>query len=343
MATMQSTKLLPLEFRVFRRLEALKASGVLESAKILVACSGGLDSVALASCLSRISKRLNFQMVIGHVYHGHSKSPNVVRARIAAFRKSREIARILNVPFMAAKPSDRSLELTSEESLRMHRLKSLEWIRAKTMCTHIAFAHHRDDLFETRLIRLLRGTGPQGLSAMQELNGEKLRPFLGESREEILRYAQNRKLTWVEDPTNADTEYLRNWLRHVWLPQLEEKRPGASRAFARSVEILVENLADNVTENLRGSHGATPETPLETETPKTFDRKRYAGLGSVEKRQALAAFLLAQGAREFSSRHIDEIQKRLQTTRRQFSFRLLKMDWDINAEQVSVRRASRTT
>ena len=330
---MQSTKLLPLEFRVFRRLEALKASGVLESVKILVACSGGLDSVALASCLSRISKRLDFQVVIGHVYHGPSKSPNVVRARIAAFRKSREVARILKVPFMAAKPSGGSLELTSEESLRTHRLKSLEWIRAKAMCTHVAFAHHRDDLFETRLIRLLRGTGPQGLSAMQELNGEKLRPFLGESREEILRYAQNRKLTWAEDPTNADTDYLRNWLRHVWLPQLEEKRPGASRAFARSLEILVEN----VTENLRGSHG------IRLETPKAFDRKRYAELGGVEKRQALAAFLLAQGAREFSSRHIDEIQKRLQTTRRQFSFRLLKLDWNINAEQVSVRRPGRTT
>ena len=332
---MRSSKLHPLEFHVFRQLlglsPALFASpfgqGKWSSVKILVACSGGLDSVALAVCLARLSSRLGFQVVIGYVHHGPASSPEIVDARLVAFRRCRDLARDLKIPFMAAKPSGEGIELKSEGALREHRLNSLAWIREKTQSTHIAFAHHRQDLFETRLIRLLRGTGPQGLRAMQVLSGENLRPFLDVDRGEIHKYAVDQKLSWLEDPTNSDPHYLRNWLRLVWLPELELKRPGASRAFARSLETLSQNLI-------------LPQSGDPMTSGPSFDRRRYMELSKIEKRQAVAAFLLAQGAHEFSSRQIDEILKRLETARHRFSFRLLKWDWEVNAEQVSVKRPS---
>ncbi|MCE2998302.1 MAG: tRNA lysidine(34) synthetase TilS, partial [Betaproteobacteria bacterium] len=107
----------------------------------------------------------------------------------------------------------------------------------------IALAHNRDDQAETVLIQLLRGAGPRGLAAMPEFRaGEPSlwRPLLQLPRAAIVEYAERHRLRWIEDDSNADTHYTRNFLRHQVLPRIETRLPGASVVLARAARLQAE-------------------------------------------------------------------------------------------------------
>jgi len=105
-------------------------------------------------------------------------------------------------------------------------------------------AHHQDDLAETLLLQLLRGAGPQGLAAMPEKKsltmGLHLRPLLSFTRNQLLDYAQKNKLKWIEDPSNADHRFDRNYLRHELMPKLLQRWPAAQQTMARSAQLQAE-------------------------------------------------------------------------------------------------------
>ncbi len=108
-------------------------------------------------------------------------------------------------------------------------------------------AHHRDDQAETLLLQLLRGAGPHGLAAMPTVSrlgqGWLLRPVLDVDRAELLAYAQAHRLHWIEDASNEDTRFDRNYLRHRILPLLRERWPAVSRNLARSAQWCAETAA----------------------------------------------------------------------------------------------------
>ena len=116
----------------------------------------------------------------------------------------------------------------------------------------LLLAQHQDDQAETVLFRLVRGTGVRGLAAIpkQRMLGKHdvLRPLLDISRAELERYAQQHQLKWVEDPTNAQSDYSRNWLRHEVLPLLQQRWPQADKAIARAASHCAEaqDLLDEV-------------------------------------------------------------------------------------------------
>jgi tRNA(Ile)-lysidine synthase len=327
----EATKLKDFEYRVFRRLKALNVAG----ARILVGCSGGVDSVALVHCLAVVAKRLDLTIEVASLHHGPSKVLKIKTARAAAISKVKAFARNLGLKFHTRRSV---MELLSEEALRDFRHEALRDIAAKNSCEIIAVAHHASDLLETRLIRLIRGTGPQGLRSMREreLSGI-LRPFLAEERENILTYAKACSLKWHEDPTNVDSGPLRNWIRTIWLPLLEGKRKGSTRSLARSLAALADGVSP-----LLESTSATLLTQSFAQSVNLIDRKSYDQLGISERRSLLAATLLKFGTRDFGASHIEEIRKRVEaprnTRQKRRSFRLLDLDWEVNAQQIVVRR-----
>ena len=124
-------------------------------------------------------------------------------------------------------------------------------------------AHHQDDQAETVLLQLLRGAGPKGLSAMPRLKplgkGFHARPLLDVSREELMRYAQARTLNWIEDESNSNTHYMRNFLRHDILSRLKTRLPTITKTLARvadncaQVQELLRVTAKQHLQNMLGS------------------------------------------------------------------------------------------
>ena len=135
----------------------------------------------------------------------------------------------------------------------------------------LLLAHHQDDQAETLLLRLMRGCGVQGAAAIPEQRplgrGWLARPLLDSSRGQITHYAQQQQLSWIEDPSNSDHRFDRNYIRHQLMPQLQQRRPGVAAVLARSTHHFGEAaqlLAQLASEDLQrlSSDGATLDCTL---------------------------------------------------------------------------------
>lgn len=282
--------------------------------RVVMALSGGVDSMVMAEILSKWQVGLGLELSVSHIHHGVHPCPDQSRYRLQAQNFVKDWAVRHNLKFFTNLNLPKS-ELKGELVLRQHRLKLLKTWSEEWIADAVALAHHQDDLLETRMLRLTRGSGPQGLRSMSHLRGGKWRPLLGLSRAEIEAYAHYKKLTWIEDPSNQQSHMLRNWLRQEWLPALEQKRPGAMNALARSLESLA---------------------PL----PKDFDLAPYVGLrrelllnasGPVQ-RELLAQYLKGLVHGDYSHRHVQEIIKRLQSKRKNLEFEMLGLRFIVTVD-----------
>lgn len=220
---------------------ALRRLG-LRGSRILVAVSGGVDSVALAHALREVSERWALELSIGHVNHGLRGAESeadeaLVRDLGAKLALAVEVER---VDPRAARRGGPSRDRPSlQEAARTLRYAALAQIARRTGAERIATAHHADDQAETLLLRLLRGTGPDGLAGIPERSpdGRVVRPLLAATRAEIERFAAGRGLVWREDASNASPRYARNRLRREWLPGLARAfNPRLLRALASLAE-----------------------------------------------------------------------------------------------------------
>ncbi len=147
----------------------------------------------------------------------------------------RELCEKRNIPLFEFRADVPALAKASgrgiEEEARLFRYRCFEEIVERGDADAVATAHHSDDLAETVLFRLARGTSVSGINAIRERSGI-VRPFLGVSRAEILAYVAERSLPYVEDETNADERYRRNYIRHTVLPALESVVHGAGKHIA---------------------------------------------------------------------------------------------------------------
>jgi tRNA(Ile)-lysidine synthase len=203
--------------------------------RVLVAFSGGLDSTLLLHALHRSD--LIGEIAACHVDHGLNVESADWSARCA------EVAGKLGVDFVARRVAvapgpGQSLEAVAREA-RYAVLAEL--VRPGGI---VATAHHADDQLETVLLRLLRGTGVRGLAAIRDSvplgEGRLVRPLLGVSRAEIEAEARRLGLSWVEDPSNADTRFDRNFLRARVLPAVRERWPAAGFAASRLARQMAE-------------------------------------------------------------------------------------------------------
>lgn len=286
--------------------------------KILVGFSGGVDSLALLWSLHRV-KKTNVEAC--YIHHGPGEN---LSYRDSAESFCRKFCDQNKIPFHSKKHT--GSVLNSEAELRDFRHRSLEEVRLQTSADLLALAHHREDLLETRLLRLIRGTGPQGLTAMRVFQAPLFRPLLKTSKKELQEYLGTFSLQSFEDPSNLDLNPLRNWLRQEWLVSLEKRQEGAVNSLGRSLEILAEALSEN----------SLPEGLFKE---NFISRPHYLALSKTQQKQALAQYMLRQGAQDFSQSHLEEIQKRLDISQKEFIFKVGGIDWEINAQQIRVQKS----
>lgn len=205
------------------RERVLAPTGPVEGDTVVVAVSGGLDSVALLHLLRFTPGLPRLRLVVAHVDHG-MRPPSAADADWV-----RGLARAWGLVFHAARLDPVP---TSESAARWARYAFLSEVLERERATRILTAHHADDQAETVLFRALRGTGIRGLAGIPERRGRVWRPLLGLRREQLERYARSVGLGWREDPSNRDMRFARNALRHEVLPALEAgAAPGARRAL----------------------------------------------------------------------------------------------------------------
>ena len=194
-----------------------------ETSRLLVAVSGGVDSVVLLHALQSVSVQLELTLEVAHLDHQirpeSTSDADFVRNLCREWGITCHID-ICDVPALAEQDKI-SLEMAGRNTRREFLQRIAEQVNAQ----QIVFAHHRDDQVETFMLRLLRGSGQSGLTAMRVLQGFWWRPLLNCSREQILAYARQHQLNWVEDKSNSDPAFLRNRLRTQIIPQLLDINP----------------------------------------------------------------------------------------------------------------------
>lgn len=222
---------------------ALREAGVpARGETLLVALSGGADSVALADALALLRRPRGFRLVAAHL--DHALRPG--SAADAAF--CARLCEGLGVPLRTGRADVRSRAGREggglEQAARRERYAFLRRIAREEQAAAVAVAHTRDDQAETLLLHLLRGAGTSGLGGMRARRGAIVRPMLAVSRAEVLAHLRERGLDWREDPSNADLVHRRNRVRHELLPYLESRyNPAARVALARAAGLLAEEAA----------------------------------------------------------------------------------------------------
>jgi len=211
-----------------RLTETLAAAAIGQDTALCVALSGGVDSVALLHLLATRREHIPCALTAAHVHHGLSPNADAWRDFCMA------LCRSLQVPLQVFHVN---VERCGGNGIEAAAREARHSVLATVSSDWLALGHHLDDQAETLLFRLLRGAGVQGAAAMAAVEPGRpgrLRPLLAARRDTIVAYAQKFGLSWVEDESNADRRYARNWLRHDILPRLENVFPATAGTLARA-------------------------------------------------------------------------------------------------------------
>ncbi|MCD7750828.1 MAG: tRNA lysidine(34) synthetase TilS [Lachnospiraceae bacterium] len=204
--------------------------------KLIVALSGGADSVALLHFLKGIQDEYRLKLLAVHVNHGIREEAG----EDEAFCK--RLCEAMGVPLRCCHIAPGELEnkkgMSLEEAARAQRYALLEECRREVGFDKIAVAHHANDNAETMLFQLFRGSGLKGLSGIAPMRGHVIRPFLGVTRQEILKYLSDNGLAHVEDASNQDVRYSRNRIRADIIPAAEAINASAVENMSRCAEQL---------------------------------------------------------------------------------------------------------
>lgn len=291
----------PLEARILDIMQTHRLATAGET--VLIAVSGGADSMALLLILSACARQLGITVVAAHYEHGIRGEASREDARfVNAFCEARGISCRVgcgNVPALA-----KEWKCSLEDAARKARYAFLDETADAVGASKIALAHHRGDQAETILLHLVHGAGLQGLSGMRMRKGNRIRPLLDVSRDELEVYLLAQGISWREDETNQDTAHARNLLRHEVMPVLRQLNPRVEEAMARTAK-----LAGQAMETLRGvaekqldghikrmPYGAfweIPGGPVAGETVRMF--AEWAGVPPLDSCQTGAIIQLARG------------------------------------------------
>jgi len=195
--------------------------------RVIVAVSGGPDSMALLHALWEVRDRLGLILEVAGVDHGlrpaAAEELAVVRARAEA----------LGLPFvgLAVDVARHRRGASLQDAARRARLGALAALATERGARRVALGHQADDQAETVLFRIVRGTGLAGLQGIPYRRDPFVRPLLDLRRAEILRYLRRRSIPFVDDPSNADLRFARARIRHRHLPALAEENPRVAEAL----------------------------------------------------------------------------------------------------------------
>jgi tRNA(Ile)-lysidine synthase len=205
---------------------------------VVIAVSGGPDSVCLLDILHVLSDQLKIRLIVSHFNHGLRPAEDGAETRFV-----QELAKKLNLPSVTGKapPSLRKRRTSIEERARNARYHFLEKVRVKHGAQKIALGHNLNDQAETVLMRLLRGSGPSGLTGIPPCRDRTIiRPLIQVERREIETYLKARKLSYVTDSSNLKTDRTRNRIRLELMPHLEQHQPQLAHLLGQTADILRE-------------------------------------------------------------------------------------------------------
>ena len=297
--------------------------------RLVVGLSGGVDSIVLLDVLHRISKRRHFSLAALHVNHQISRNAG----RWAAF--CREACRVRGIPFRTVRVKVRGGD-SLEAAARAARYEAFRSQKAD----YTVLAHNQDDQAETVLLQLLRGAGVKGLAAMPLVSSRRLavsrqqnapraprpaplilRPLLEVTRREIEAYAKARGLEWIEDESNADTYFARNFLRHEILSLVAGRYPSYRTTLARSAKHLAEasQLLDELAEH--DSAGYCSGGALQIAGLRKLSRARAKNL--------LRHFLAGHGAIMPNTERLEEALRQALTAKDDAGVRIALGDFEL--------------
>jgi tRNA(Ile)-lysidine synthase len=254
----------------------------------VVAVSGGIDSRALLHLLSEHNKtHAKWQLTVAHLDHGMRPDSNADRQFVEKLAKNEGLEFVYKRINLGAS--------TNEARARKERYTFLHDVRNKINARSIITAHHQDDVLETAIINMLRGSGRRGLSSLSS-RPDVLRPLLLVSKGQILTYAKANQLTWREDSTNQDDHYLRNYVRIHILPRFSEADRRQLLNIVTRVGVLNLALDDLLRQGIK-KHGKS----------KTIMRSWFNNLPHAVAKETLATWLRDQHITDFDKKIIERL------------------------------------
>ncbi len=267
--------------------------------RYLIALSGGCDSIVLLHAMATIRDELSAELVAVHINHGLQPDAPAWAAHCAQTSQQLGIE-LIQVTL--------DLQIAKGESLEaVARDARYSAIKAHTAAGDMLLtAQHQDDQAETLLLQLLRGSGPSGLAAMPRCTsfgaGFHARPLLAFTRRQLHRYAVEQGLHWIEDPSNQDLRFDRNYLREEIMPQLARRWPALSQTLARSARHCAEaqQLIDEMAIDA-SKKAALPEGRLSVQV--------LAALPAPQCRALLRSWIRQRGFQLPDTCHLERIRK----------------------------------
>lgn len=270
----------------------LRMNVEIKPGKYVLAVSGGVDSMVL---LDILAARPGLQLIAAHFNHGirddAGKDEELVTAAVKRYGVKLETGH--------ANLGSRA----SEAAARTARYNFLYSIQKKYGADAVVTAHHQDDLLETAVINLLRGTGRKGLTAILA-NPSVLRPLINVPKKEVLDYAQDHGIRWREDPSNRDLRYLRNYIRHRVIPTLS---PSQRQSLLRAIgNMAVRNL--EIDEQIK-------VISRQLRRNGRIDRRLFVLLPSEVATEVVAHWLRGLGYSQFDRRKVQALSLAIKTAK----------------------------
>jgi tRNA(Ile)-lysidine synthase len=284
----------------------LRQSGCQAGEKLVVAVSGGVDSMVLLDVLDHLRGSLGLRLHVAHLDHGLRPGSEADARFVAEEARRRGLECTVGRRDVAteARIQRRSLE----EEGRRQRYAFLEEVAGQVGAEKIALGHQADDQAETVLLHLLRGSGTGGLGAMQVLRqGRYLRPLLEFDREAIAAYARDQGLAFREDESNQDLRFARNRIRHELLPLLRTYNPRIAQTLTRTArllqdeDLLLDELAQEAANALVCQRGPGKIA---------LDARRFLDYHIAVQRRVVRALLqgLSAGEGPFDFAHVEQVR-----------------------------------
>lgn len=256
----------------------------------VVAISGGVDSMVLLDLLATqhaAKTDKSPRLIVAHFDHGIRHDSHLDRQLVQEMAKQHDLAFVYDRAELGVG--------ASEAVARKARYDFLQKVRRATSAKAIITAHHQDDLLETAVINLLRGTNRRGLTALKSTSG-LLRPLLDTQKQELVHYAKTNGLAWREDSTNSDPRYLRNDVRQSVLSKLDAPAREKFVALLQRMSEVNHELDTHLANYLH----------LQA-IQKQLDRPQFILLPHAVAREVMAAWLRAHGLRTYDRKMLERL------------------------------------
>ena len=281
----------------------------IKNAKLLIAISGGVDSVVLAY----LCKKMGLNISLAHCnFNLRGDESNADENFVLELAEDWELE--VFIENFDTKQFAADEKISTQMAARTLRYYWFEELKTQLQFDYVLTAHHADDNFETFLINLSRGTGLDGLLGIPQVNGDVVRPLLPFTRDDVEKFAKEYKLQWREDSSNSSTKYLRNKLRHDVIPILKGINPQLLQNFEKTQQYLndtksivndkVDEVAQSIVSKTRDNDVAFNIDGIQRlSNPKTYLYELLNGYGFTQWEDILALVTAQSGKQVFSNTH----------------------------------------